>query len=70
MYNYSRKPVDTLLNEHVKEVSCKFGGSQKILKENGSEFENLLFLEVSTQLGIKYLFSFQYRPQANGCIQA
>ena len=48
---------------------CKYGGSLKILSDNGTEFKNKLMEEVSKELGVEYkVYSPPYRPQSNGRI--
>ena len=50
-------------------VYSKFGGSEKILSDNGTEFKNKLFEEVADQLGVEYkVYTPPYRPQCNGKI--
>ena len=47
----------------------KFGGSEKILSDNGTEFKNKLFEEVADQLGVEYkVYRPPYRTQCNGKI--
>ena len=48
---------------------CQFGGSIKILSDNGTVFKNKLMEEVSEELGVEYkIYSPPYRPQSNGRI--
>ena len=35
-------------------IYAKFGGSLKILSDNGTEFKNKLFENIAKQLGVKY----------------
>ena len=52
-------------------VYCKYGGSLKILSDNGTEFKNKLMKEVSKELGVEYkVYSPLYRPQFNGRIES
>ena len=52
-------------------VYCKYGGSLKILSDNGTEFKNKLMEEVSKELGVEYkVYSPPYRPQSNGRIES
>ena len=55
------KSANTVVSAYLKESCCRFGGSQNISFDNGSEFKNSLFLEVASQLGIKHIYSFLYR---------
>ncbi|MCG8430239.1 MAG: DDE-type integrase/transposase/recombinase, partial [Candidatus Omnitrophica bacterium] len=64
------KKADTVTEAYIREVYCKFGGSRKILTDNGTEFKNKLFTEVATKLGVERLvYSPPYRPQSNGRIE-
>ena len=48
----------------------EFGGSIKILTDNGTEFKNKLFKEVVSKLGTEFsIHSPPYRPQSNGKIE-
>ena len=48
----------------------EFGGSIKILTDNGTEFKNKLFKEVVNKLGTEFsIHSPPYRPQSNGKIE-
>ena len=50
----------------VDNVHAKFGGSLKILSDNGTEFKNQLFTDVATELGVEYkIYSPLYHPQLN-----
>ena len=52
-------------------VYCKYGGSLKILSDNGTEFKNKLMEEISKELGVEYkVYSLPYRPQFNGRIES
>ena len=51
-------------------IKRNFGGSIKILTDNGTEFKNKLFKEVINKLGIEFsIHSPPYRPQSNGKIE-
>ena len=63
-----------LLNKkaYLCHVYSKFGGSEKILSDNGTEFKNKLFEEVADELGVEYkVYTLPYRPLqkclANSC---
>ena len=60
------KSAFTVVKSYLREVYCRFEGSQKILSNNGSEFEYSLFSEVSSQLGIKHIYYSPYSSQENG----
>ena len=51
-------------------MCSKFGGSEKLLSDNGTEFKNKLFEEVVNQLGVEYkVCTPPYRPQCNSKIE-
>ena len=61
----------TVLKAYMDNVYCQFGGSIKILSDNGTEFKNKLMEEVSEELGVEYkIYSPPYRPQSNGRIES
>ena len=65
------KMAKTVLKAYMDNVYCQFGGSIKILSDNGTEFKNKLMEEVSEQLGVEYkIYSPPYRPQSNGIIES
>ena len=65
------KMVKTVLKAYMDNVYCQFGGSIKILSDNGTEFKNKLMEEVSEELGVEYkIYSPPYRPQSNGRIES
>ena len=60
------KMAKTVLKAYMDNVYCQFGGSIKILSDNGTEFKNKLMEEVSEELGVEYkTYSPPYRPQSN-----
>ena len=49
---------------------AKFGGSKKILSDNGTEFKNQLFEKVAKELGVEFkCYTAPYHPQSNGRIE-
>ena len=51
-------------------IYSNFGGSIKILMDNGTEIKNKLFKEVVKKLGTEFsIHSPPYRPQSNGKIE-
>ena len=65
------KKAETVLKAYMNHVYCKYGGSFKILSDNGEEFKNKLMEEVSKELGVEYkVYSPPYRPQSNGRIKS
>ena len=64
------KTAQEVIQAYMRHVYSKFSGSEKILSDNGTEFKNKLFEEVSKQLGVQYkLYTPPYRPQYNGKIE-
>ena len=58
------KMARTVLKAYMDNVHCQFGGSIKILSDNGTEFKNKLMEEVSKELGVEYkIYSPPYRSQ-------
>ena len=65
------KKAETILKASMDHVYCKYGGSFKILSDNGTEFKNKLKEEISKELGVEYkVYSPAYRPQINGRIES
>ena len=55
---------------YIEEVYNHFGGSRKILSDNGTEFKNQLFKTVAEELEIDYkVYSPPYHPPSNGRIE-
>ena len=63
------KNADMICNAYRDHVYCKFGGSSRILTDNGSEFKNQDMKQVCENLGIKQIFSPVYTPEANGHLE-
>ena len=58
-----------MLQAYIDNVYVKFGGSLKILSDNGTEFKNQLFEKVAKELGVKHkIYTALYRPTSNGRI--
>ena len=65
------KMAKTVLKAYMDNVYCQFGGSLKILSDNGTEFKNKLMEEVSKELVVEYkIYSPHYRPQSNGRVES
>ena len=61
---------DEVVTAYKNHIACPFGGSVKILTDNGTEFKNKLFKEVVAKLGTEMsIHSQPYRPQSNGKIE-
>ena len=64
------KYAETIVKAYIKEVYSKYGGSRKILSDNGTEFKNKLFDQVAQDLGIEHkVYSPPYHPVSNGRIE-
>ena len=64
------KTASEVVKAYIDNVCAKFGGSLKILSDNGTEFKNQLFTEVATELVVEYkIYTPPYHPQSNGCIE-
>ena len=64
------KTAEEVAKAYMAHIYCNFGGSIKILTDNGTEFKNKLFKEVVSKLGTEFsIHSPPYRPQSNGKIE-
>ena len=63
------KNADTICDAYRNHIYCTFGGSSRILMNNGSEFKNQEMKQVCESLGVKHIFSPVYMPQFNGCLE-
>ena len=64
------KTAEEVVKAYLHHIYSKFGGSKKILSDNGTEFKNKLFEDVASQLGVEYkVYTPPYRPQCNGKIE-
>ena len=64
------KKAEEVIQTYLNEVYFRFGGSRKILSDNGTEFKNKMFKEVAQKLGCEVrAYSPPYRPQSNGKIE-
>ena len=45
------KTASTVVQAYIDNVYNKFGGSRKIVSDNGTEFKNKLFTQIATELG-------------------
>ena len=59
------KNAETICEAYRNHVYCTFGGSSRILTDNGSEFKNQEMKQVCETLGVKHIFSPVYTPEAN-----
>ena len=62
--------AEEVAKAYLDHIYSLFGGSVKILMDNGTEFKNKLFKEVIAKLGMEFsIHSPPYRPQSNGKIK-
>ena len=64
------KKAEEVTQTYLHEVYYRFGGSRKILLDNGTEFKNKMFEEIAKKLGCEArAYSPPCRPQSNGKIE-
>ena len=63
------KNVTTVCKAYRDNVYCIFGGSSRILTDNGTEFKNKEMNAICEELGVKQVFSPAYTPQSNGRLE-
>ena len=64
------KTAEEVIQAYIDHVYSRFGGSLKILSDNGTEFKNKLFEQVAKELGVEYkLYTPPYHPASNGHIE-
>ena len=63
------KNAETICDAYRDNIYCVFGGSSRMLMDNGSEFKNKEMQEVCDTLGLKHIFSPVYTPQSNGRLE-
>lgn len=64
------KMAKTVITAYVDQIYKSFGGSRKMLSDNGTEFKNAIFATVAKELGVEYkIYSPPYHPQSNGRIE-
>ena len=64
------KSASTVCDAYRAHIYCTFGGSTRILTDNGTEFKNKQMDELCRQLNIKRVYSPVYTPKANGRLEA
>ena len=61
------KQATEVLQAYIDNVYAKFGGSLKILSDNGTEFKNQLFEKIAKELGVKHkIYTAPYRLSSKG----
>ena len=64
------KAAEEAIQAYIDNVYSKFGGSLKMLSDNGTEFKNKIFEQVTKELGLEYkLYTPPYHPASNGRIE-
>ena len=64
------KKATEVVTAYIDNVYSKFGGSKKILSDNGTEFKNQLFEKIAKELGVEFkCYTAPYHPQSNGRIE-
>ena len=64
------KTADEVVKAYLDHIYSLFGGSVKIMTDNGTEFKNKLFKEVIVKLIMEFsIHSPPYSPQSNGKIE-
>ena len=63
------KRTETVCKAYRDNVYCTFGGSSRILTDNGTEFKRKEMKQICEDLDIKQVFSPVYTPQANGRLE-
>ena len=59
------KKSKTVHGAYIDNIYCMFGGSSRILTDNGTEFKSQEMKAICEELNIKHVFSPVYTPQAN-----
>ena len=64
------KTAEEVIQAYINNIYSKFGGSMKILSDNGTEFKNKIFEQVAKELGVEHkLYTPPYHPASNGRIE-
>ena len=64
------KTTEEVLQAYIDNVYAKFGGSLKMLSDNGTEFKNKIFEQVAKELGVVYkIYTPPYHLASNGRIE-
>ena len=62
--------AEEVIQAYIDNVHSKFGGSLKMLSDNGMEFKNKVFEQVAKELRLEYkLYTPPYHPASNGRIE-
>ena len=64
------KTAEEVIQAYIDNVYSKFGGSLKIMSENGTKFKSKMFEQVSKEHGLEYkLYAPPYHSASNGRIE-
>ena len=64
------KAAEEVIQAYIDNVYSKFGGSLKMLSDNGTEFKNRMFEQLAEEFGLEYkLYTPPYHPASNGRIE-
>ena len=64
------KMAEEVIQAYIDNVYSKFGGSLKMLSDNGTEFKNKMFEQISKELGLECkLYTPPYHPASNDRIE-
>ena len=64
------KTAEEVTQASIDNIYSKFGGSLKILSDNGTEFKNKVFEQAAKEVGVEYkLYTLPYHPASNGIIE-
>ena len=64
------KTAEEVIQAYIYNIYSKFGGSLKMLSDNGTEFQNKMFEQIAKELGSGYkLYTPPYCPASNGRIE-
>ena len=64
------KTACEVIQAYIDNVYASFGGSQKMLSDNGTEFKNQMFEDIAKELGVEHKkYTAPYHPSSNGRIE-
>ena len=64
------KTTEEVIQAYINNIYSKFGGSMKILSDNGTKFKNKILGQVAKKLGVEHkLYTSPYHPASNGRIE-
>ena len=54
VYPLKTETTEEVIQAYIDNVYSKFGGSMKILSDNGTKFKNKIFEQIAKELGVEY----------------